>query len=85
VIVENRGGDPVPAAIFFENRSGRLGYRVVGAVQKAITLDPLPLRDALPQLLSDLERILVEQGLYAKEAHAMIERGATPGSRKARG
>jgi len=34
IVIENRGHDPVPSAILFENRGGRLGYRNAGAIEK---------------------------------------------------
>jgi hypothetical protein len=73
VLVENRGHDAVPRVILFENRGGRLGYRDAGAVDAAATLDRPALDDALPQLRYDLESALVEQGLFLKEAQAMVE------------
>src|SRR5207248_2087186 len=33
IVVENRGTEPVPGVILFENRGGRLGYRNAGAVK----------------------------------------------------
>jgi hypothetical protein len=78
IVVSNRGNDPVPTVILFENRGGRLGYRNVGALADTVTLAPVTLNrpslDAgLPQLRSDLETALVAQGLFPKEAQAMVE------------
>jgi hypothetical protein len=73
ILVENRGQDAVPGAILFENRGGRIGYRNAGAIEHAMTIDPPSLDGGLPQLRYDLENILVEQGLFLKEAQAMVE------------
>ena len=73
VLVENRGHDAVPSVILFENREGRLGYRNAGAVENTVTLERPTLDDAFPQLRYDLETALVEQGLFLKEAQAMVE------------
>jgi hypothetical protein len=73
VAVENRGSDPVPSVILFENRAGRLGYRSAGAVRDAVTLDPPLLDSSLPVLRYELETALIAQGLYPKEAQAMVE------------
>jgi hypothetical protein len=73
VVVENRGPDPVPTAILFENRSGRLGYRNAGAIQNVAEVDAPSLDANFPQLRHDLETALVAQGLLPKEAHAMVE------------
>src|SRR3984957_3171358 len=73
VTVENRGSDPVPAVFLFENRGGRRGYRNAGALKDAVTLDRPLLAGSFLQLLHDLETTLVAQGLYPKEAQAMVE------------
>jgi len=73
LVVENRGQAPVPSVILFENRGGRLGYRNAGAVDSHVTLDPPSLDGSVQQLRYDLETALVAQGLFPKEAHAMVE------------
>src|SRR5260370_24066544 len=73
VTVENRGHDAVPSVILFENRGGRLGYRNAGDIPEAVTLDRPSLDGSLPPLLRNLETALVAQGLFPKEAHAMVE------------
>jgi hypothetical protein len=71
--VENRSSDLVPAVILFENRGGRLGYRNAGSLRASITLDRPSLDSSLPVLRHDLETALIAQGLYPKEAQAMVE------------
>jgi hypothetical protein len=74
VILENCGTDEVPVAIRFENHGGRVGYRIGGAVSGSVTLDPPSMSAAgLAPLIEELKRILVAQGLYPKEAQAMVE------------
>jgi len=73
ILVENVGGDAVPSVILFENRGGQLGYRHAGIVEHTLMLDPPALDGALPQLRYELENALVEQGLFLKEAQAMVE------------
>jgi hypothetical protein len=73
IAVENRGSDPVPNVILFENRAGRLGYRNAGAVQGAVTLDSPALDSSLTVLRTELETALIAQGLFPKEAQAMVE------------
>jgi hypothetical protein len=68
IVVENHGADPIPNVILFENRGGRLGYRSVGALDPGQTARP-----SAPQLGYDLEAALVAQGLFPKEAQAMVE------------
>src|SRR5260370_11666733 len=73
IAVENRGHDTVPSAILFESRGGRLGYRNAGAIADAVTLDPPSLDGSFPVLRYDLETALIAQGLFPKEAQAMVE------------
>jgi hypothetical protein len=73
VVVENRGVDPVPSVILFENRGGRLGYRNAGALRDAVTLDSPSLDSSAAALRNDLETALIAQGLFPKEAQAMVE------------
>jgi len=73
ITVENRGSGQVPGVILFENYAGRVGYRNVGNLEQSVTLGSLALNDSLEDLKSELELLLVAQGLFPKEAHAMVE------------
>ena len=73
IVVENRGHDTVPSAILFENRGGRLGYRNAGAIADAVTLDAPSLDGSFAVLRHDLEAALCCQGLFPREAQAMVE------------
>jgi hypothetical protein len=73
IVVENRGLAAVPNVILFENRRGRLGYRDAGAVPGSAMLDSPSLDSSLPVLRQELEAALVAQGLFPKEARAMLE------------
>ena len=73
ILIENRGQGAVPIVIVFENRGGQLGYRKAGPIEDTMTVDRPPLDDAFPQLRYDLESALVEQGLFVREAQAMVE------------
>jgi hypothetical protein len=73
VVVANQGTDAVPQVILFENRGGRLGYRNAGAISGSTTIYRPSLDGGFPQLRNDLGSALVAQGLFHKEAEAMIE------------
>jgi len=73
ILVENRGHDAVPIVILFENRGGRLGYRHAGLVEGSTQLERPSLDGTFAQLRYDLENALVDQGLFLKEAQAMVE------------
>jgi len=72
-VVKSLSGDEIPNAILFERRGERAGYRFIGAVTGETGVDPPVLNGNLDSLYSDLEEILVGQGLYRDEAHAMVE------------
>jgi len=73
VALEKAGSDTIPLALLFENRGGRMGYRLGGAVEKTLTLDAPILDGSFAQLRHELESALVAQGLFPKEAQAMLE------------
>ena len=74
IVVRNLGGTPIDGVMLFENRAGKLRYLFAGSIHDdEITLDRASLQSNWAGLLMDLERILIEAGLYQKEARAMIE------------
>jgi hypothetical protein len=73
VRLRNLSGSPIPFAAIFENRDGKIGFRVVRDLAKDAALD-------LPELTADREAMhrelagaLTAAGLFYKEAAAMIE------------
>jgi hypothetical protein len=73
IVINNLGSLPVDSVILFENRRGNHRYGLTGSLQGEITVDTESLQSNWAGLLMDLERILVDHGLYEKEARAMIE------------
>src|SRR5437016_9235832 len=73
ILVKNLRADEVSGLILFENRGGKLRYQVAGTLRNEVLLDRGSQQASLRPLEMDLERILVSQGLYPKEAQAMIE------------
>lgn len=71
--LKNLGNDPVPGVILFENRGGNLGYRSIGTVGASANIESPTLDRTFAQLQSDLKKTLTDQGLFEKEAHAMVE------------
>ena len=71
VRVEN-SGDDIPRVVLFRNRGGRIGYRIATAPRGVTTIDTPALGASFDALAGDLERLLVEQGLFAPEARAMV-------------
>ena len=73
VVVSNLGKDEIPSVILFERRGEKLGYRISNNLQSQFTLDPPELNANIDTLFSDLEVLLMAQGLYREEAHAMVQ------------
>jgi hypothetical protein len=63
----------IPDVILFEHRGAQLGYRILGPLRDQASLSPPALDGSLDSLSSDLEGILISQGLFPDEAHAMLE------------
>jgi hypothetical protein len=59
-------------AVLFENRHGRVAYRLARGVGSRLTLSH-PVAGTIDQLRVDLEAMLTAEGLYAREANAMVE------------
>jgi hypothetical protein len=73
VLVQSLVQEEVPDVILFERRGTKVGYRILDPLRDQASLVPPPLEGSLPALFSDLEGILISQGLHADEAHAMLE------------
>jgi hypothetical protein len=73
LLVKSLDESEIPAVILFERRGERIGYRFTGATADEVVLQPPDLTGNLESLLADLERLLVDQGLYPDEAHSMVE------------
>ena len=71
VRVENTGRD-IARVVLFQNRGGRIGYRVASAPAGLTTIDAPALTASFDALARDLEALLVEQGLFDAEARAMV-------------
>ena len=73
IAIENRANDPIPSVILFENRGSRIGYTAAGPLYWSANIDPPSLGGDFESLRQELESTLVRQGLFQKEAHAMVE------------
>ncbi len=72
-VVTSRGRENVAQFILFENRDGKVGYRIHDLFKGEVTLERPALDQTIESLARDLEIILVANGLYEKEAKAMIK------------
>jgi len=73
VLIKNLGQDEIASVILFERRGDKMGYRLGGAVQNELRLDPPELTSTPEALGLDLQDALMSQGLYADEARAMVQ------------
>jgi hypothetical protein len=73
VQLQNHFFDPIPSVILFERRGSKLGYRTLGPLADQATLAAPTLDGSLDSLFSTLEGLLISQGLFPDEAHAMLE------------
>jgi hypothetical protein len=71
--LQNQFSEEIPAAILFERRGTQLGYRMLGPLRDQAAYAPPELSASLDSLSTDLEGILISQGLFPDEAHAMLE------------
>jgi hypothetical protein len=73
VVLKNLGQDEIAHLIIFENRGGKLGYRLIDGFTGETTVERPALDKNIESLLYDLKVMLVASGLYEKEAAAMIK------------
>lgn len=73
IVVRAAGNDEIPSMMLFENRGGRVGYRVHGRLTGEVRLArPEPDGD-FDKTRAALQQMLVAQGLFPREASAMVE------------
>jgi hypothetical protein len=73
VHLQNQLPEEIPDAILFERRGAQLGYRMLGPLRDQAAYAPPELSASLDSLSSALEGVLISQGLFPDEAHAMLE------------
>ncbi|HYL75233.1 MAG TPA: hypothetical protein VEU96_13565 [Bryobacteraceae bacterium] len=71
VVVKNRAADRASAVILFENRDGRIGYRVAAASDA--TLERPELNADIGSVQQVLQGALIAAGLFPDEAQAMLD------------
>lgn len=73
ISLTNNDAGEVKNAIVFENRGGKIGFRFIESIGKQLIIERPETSQTLDKVLNELEKILVAEGLYAKEARAMIK------------
>jgi hypothetical protein len=72
LVLENAAA-PVRGLLLYENRGGRMGYRVLDRLEGAAQVTAPDLKHDFASLRRELESLLVAHGLYPREAAAMVE------------
>jgi hypothetical protein len=74
VRVWSRSEAPAGVVMLFENRGGRVSYRMLDTSEREITFDPLPSDNGGDSRapMAELRAALLARGLYPKEADAMV-------------
>jgi hypothetical protein len=73
LVLKNLGREEIASLVIFENRGGRVGYRVCDTFTGEMTHERPALDKSLDALLAELKQLLVAGGLYEREASAMIK------------
>lgn len=73
IAVESTGAETIEQYVLFERQGDRLGYRIASDTSPGFLVERPALDGSLDALGADLETMLTAQGLYAKEAAAMVE------------
>lgn len=73
VVLKNLGQEEIASLVIFENRGGRVGYRVCDTFTGEMTHERPALDKSMDALLAELKQLLVAGGLYEREALAMIK------------
>jgi hypothetical protein len=73
VMLKNLSPNTIAQLILFENRGGKIGYRLLDAFAGETTSERPVLNENIDSLIRDLKQTLIASGLYEKEADAMIK------------
>lgn len=73
ILLKNLSQNEIARLIVFENRDGKIGYRILDAFTGETTSERPTLDGNIDLLISELKQTLVASGLYEKEAEAMIK------------
>jgi len=72
VVIDNDGTHGVRTAVLFASDGQHVGYRVIGDLGTRSTIEPPAMTASVDGLRRDLEALLVERGLFPREAAAMV-------------
>lgn len=73
ITVKNNGQRKIARLIIFENRGGKTGFRVHQGLETEAALERPAMGGTIDQLCEELRSVLTTEGLYEREAQAMID------------
>ena len=73
VLLNNRGRSEIRNVVLFENRHGKVGYSIRNLASGDVSLERPALIQTIDSLHRDLQQTLTGEGLYEKEARAMLK------------
>jgi hypothetical protein len=73
ITIGNLGNESIPGVVLFDNHAGKIRYRVYRDLQNSIVLGLPELTGSVEDLGQELEGLLQSQGMYPREAKAMVE------------
>jgi hypothetical protein len=72
VVINKASDENVGKVVLFENRDGKIGYRTTELASTETVLNRPDLHGDLKDLRRDLKAMLIAEGLFEKEAEAML-------------
>ncbi len=72
LITLNTTSEPPRKIVLFENRTGKVGSRIVDMLQPEVKVERPTLDSSIESVREELKSILISEGLYEKEADAML-------------
>jgi hypothetical protein len=73
VRVEPTGPESVTGALLFERKGGRVGWTRLGRIAGRVEVERPALTGSVESIWAELEAMLTREGLFAKEAKAMLK------------
>jgi hypothetical protein len=73
ILLKNSSAEKIAQAIVFENRGGKTSFRILDLLNNEAAMSLSSLNQNGVSIEQELEKMLIAQGLYEKEAKAMIK------------
>jgi hypothetical protein len=73
IAVKSPAGEPLGDLILFENRGGKMTFKVQHVAATEATLTPPALGNGTTPPTAELQKILIAHGLFPREAKAMVD------------